>query len=214
MKLYLTRIACLLSLVLTSCVHKNQAVNQPALAPPIEDAPLPKPDIAQKDQLPPTVITPAQTNPPTVTSQTDQPKPAPRRKKPIPKPANSTTTPAQASNTSSTPNTASSSQPASVNPPLTQQAANGTPDETSAIGKLSSGEPADLRAQTVSSLNGTEHDLSTLNRKLNDQEEKTSAQIKEYIKQARTALASNDLDGAHTLATKAKLLLNELTQEQ
>ncbi len=106
------------------------------------------------------------------------------------------------------------SQPGPNTPPPTQQAANGTPDEVSAIGKLSSGEPADLRAQTVSSLNGTEHSLNTLNRKLNDQEEKTSAQIREYIKQARTALGSNDLDGAHTLATKARLLLDELKQDQ
>ncbi|WP_058185594.1 hypothetical protein [Terracidiphilus gabretensis] len=212
MKLYLTRIACLLSLVLTSCVHKNQAANQLPLAPPIEDAPLPKPDVAQKDQLPPTVVTPAQPEQPATASQTDQPKPPPRRKKPVPKPANGTSS--QASNSSSAPGATSPSQPAPNSPPPTLQAANGTPDETSAIGKLSSGEPADLRAQTVSSLNGTEHGLNTLNRKLSDTEEKTSAQIKEYIKQARTALASNDLDGANTLATKAQLLLNELKQDQ
>lgn len=178
-------------------------MNQPPLAPPIEDTPLPRPDTVQKDQLPPPVITPAQPAQPTAASQTDQPKPPPRRKKPVPKPANGA--PSQAS---------APAQSAANTPPATQQAANGTTDETSAIGKLSSGEPADLRAQTVSSLNDTEHGLNTLNRKLNDQEEKTSSQIKEYIKQAHTALASNDLDGAHTLATKARLLLDELTQQQ
>lgn len=205
MKLYFTRTACLLSLVLTSCAHKNQAVNQPPLAPPIEDVPLSKPDIAPKEQLPAPVVT-QPVEPTTTAAQTDEPTPPPKRKKPAPKPANSTSAPASGST--------ASSQPATTTPPATQQAANGTPDETSAIGKLSSGEPADLRAQTVSSLNGTEYGLNKLNRKLNDQEEKTSAQIREYIKQARTALASNDLDGAHTLATKAQLLLNELTQEQ
>ncbi len=89
MKLYLTRIACLLSLVLTSCAHKNQAVNQPSLAPPIEDVPLTKPDTASKEQLPAPVVTKPE-QPTTPTSQTDQPKPAPKRKKPVPKPTNNT----------------------------------------------------------------------------------------------------------------------------
>jgi hypothetical protein len=209
MKRYFTRAACLfLSLVLTACAHKNQAAIQPTLAPPLDDPPLSKPDTAQKDQLPPPVVTPAQPEQPVTTAQTDEPKPPPKRKKPAPKPANST--PSQDSNT--TPGAASASQLPATTPPATQQAANGTSEETSAIGKLSSGEPADLRAETVSTLNGTEHSLNTLNRKLNDQQAKTSAQIREYIKQARTALASNDIDGANTLATKAKLLLNELTQ--
>ena len=37
-------------------------------------------------------------------------------------------------------------------------------------------------------------------------------QIKEFLKQARTALASGDVDGANTLAKKAKALLGELSQ--
>ncbi len=207
MKLHLTRYACLLSLVLTACSHKNQASRQPALAPPVEDPAPAKPDTVAADKLPPPVITPSVPVQPTTTAQTDQPKAPPKRKKPSPaKPATPTTS-AQTTTPGGTP-----SQPAPTPAPPTQQAANGTPDEVSAIGKLSSGEPADLRAQTVSSLNDTERGLNTLGRKLNDQETKTSAQIREYIKQARTALASNDLDGAHTLATKAKLLLNELSQ--
>jgi hypothetical protein len=204
MKLYLTRTACLLlSLVLASCAHKNQAANQPALAPPLDDPPVSKPDTVSKDQLLPPVVTPAQPEQPATTASTqDQPKPAPKRKKPVAKPASGTSS--QASNSNGT------SQPA---PTTTQQAANGTAPEVSAIGQLSSGEPADSRAQTVSSLTDTEHKLNTLNRKLSDQEEKTSTQIREYIKQAKTALDSNDLDGANNLATKAKLLLNELTQQ-
>jgi hypothetical protein len=208
MKLYLTRAACLfLSLVLASCAHKNQAANQPSLAPPLDDPPVSKPDTVSKDQLPPPVVTPAQPEQPATTALTeDQPKPVPKRKKPVAKPANGT--PSQATNSNST------SQPASNTPPATQQqAANGITPEVSAIGQLSSGEPADVRAQTVSSLTDTEHKLNTLNRKLSDQEEKTSTQIREYIKQAKTALDSNDLDGANNLATKAKLLLNELTQQ-
>jgi hypothetical protein len=52
--------------------------------------------------------------------------------------------------------------------------------------------------------------LIGLNRSLNDQEQKTAAQIREFLKQAREALASGDVDGAHTLAAKAKVLLSEL----
>jgi outer membrane biosynthesis protein TonB len=204
MKLYLTRIACLLSLVLTACAHNDQAKNQPPLAPPIEDAPLPKPDTAPKD-LPPTVVT--QPKPATTanTQPQDQPKPPVKHKKPKPAPANTTQT------ASADPAKAGVSP---VTPPANQDPAN--PDETtgvSAIGKLSSGGPADAKTDTENSLNSTEHTLNGISRKLSDQEEKTKAQIQEYIKQARAALESNDLDGAKNLATKAKLLLNELTTQ-
>jgi hypothetical protein len=54
--------------------------------------------------------------------------------------------------------------------------------------------------------------LNGLTRKLSGQEQKTAAQIREYLKQAREALISGDVDGAHTLAAKAKVLLSELNQ--
>ncbi len=49
-----------------------------------------------------------------------------------------------------------------------------------------------------------------ISRQLNYQEQKTAAQIREYIKHAREALTAGDVDGASNLATKAKLLLDEL----
>ena len=198
MKHYLTHIVCLLSLAITACSHREQAQNQPPLAPPIEDTQLSKPDTAPKN-LPPPVVTPPQPKPSTSATQPqEQPKPAPRRKKPKPIPANGTTQTAEKS----------ADPPKPAAPPANQEAP-GTA-EVSAIGQLSSGGGADLRTETENTLNSTEHSLNTLNRKLSDPEEKTAAQIKEYIKQARAALTSNDLDGAKTLATKAKLLLNEL----
>jgi hypothetical protein len=45
---------------------------------------------------------------------------------------------------------------------------------------------------------------------MSDQEQKTAAHIREFLKQAREALASGDVDGARTLAAKAKVLLGEL----
>jgi hypothetical protein len=100
-----------------------------------------------------------------------------------------------------------------VKPP--QQAANTppTPDENSgvsAIGTLSSGEGSDMRRGTNDSIASTERGLNGLGRNLNAQEQKTAAQIREYLKQAREALISGDVDGASTLAAKAKVLLSEL----
>jgi len=82
----------------------------------------------------------------------------------------------------------------------------------SAIGQLTSGEPYDMRRETEASIAATERGLNGLNRNLNEPEQKTAEQIREYIKQAREALVSGDVDGAHTLAAKAKVLLGELSQ--
>jgi hypothetical protein len=98
-----------------------------------------------------------------------------------------------------------------------QQAADAPPEPAeapgvSAIGQLSSGDPADLRLETSDWIAATERGLNNLGRTLSAQEQKTAAQIKEYLRQAREALISGDLDGAHTLAAKAKVLLSELSQ--
>ena len=91
----------------------------------------------------------------------------------------------------------------------TQQAANESAP-VSAIGQLSSGDPADTRQQTDALILATERQLNGINRQLSDQDAKTAAQIREFLKQAREALTSGDIDGAHTLAIKAKVLLEEL----
>jgi len=91
----------------------------------------------------------------------------------------------------------------------TQQAAN-APPEVSAIGQISSGDSADLRRQTENSIAATERSLNNISHGLNDQEQKTAAHIREFLKQAKAALASGDVDGASTLAAKAKVLLGEL----
>jgi len=82
----------------------------------------------------------------------------------------------------------------------------------SAIGQLSSGDPTDLRRETVESIATIERGLIGINRQLSDAEQKTAVQIREYLKQAREALETGDVDGAHTLAAKAKVLLSELNQ--
>jgi len=84
------------------------------------------------------------------------------------------------------------------------------PPEVSAIGQISSGDSAELRRQTENSIAATERSLNNISRGLNDQDQKTAAHIREFLKQAKAALASGDVDGASTLAAKAKVLLGEL----
>lgn len=62
-------------------------------------------------------------------------------------------------------------------------------------------------------IDSTENGLNEIKRPLSSSEQKTAAQIRTFITHARDALKTGDLDGARTLATKAHLLLQELTQE-
>jgi outer membrane biosynthesis protein TonB len=201
MKLAAKCVAGLLPLLLSGCFfHKaNQAqVQQPALAPPIVDNPPPKPaqpvDTAQSDNLPPSVVTEPKAAPSTTTAnaQPPPPPPKPKHRKPAPQPA---------------------AKPADQTQPAPQQvASNGQGSEVSAIGQLSTGDPGDVRSETESSIAATEKGLKEIGRKLNDPEQKTADQITEFLKEARQALTSGDVDGAHTLAAKAKVLLGELTK--
>lgn len=153
---------------------------QVRLAPPIEDAPPAKP--APPSNLPPPVVTPpAPEKVPTDTATAPAPpKPAPKHRRP---------------------------------PKNTQQIAAAPapePAEVSAIGQLSSGDPSDVKRQTADSIAAIERGLNGITRTLNDQEQKTAVQIREFLKQAHEALTSGDVEGARTLSVKAKVLLAEL----
>lgn len=192
MKLPAKCVAALLPLLLSGCVHKaNQAQVQVPLAPPIEDTPPVK--TTPPTDLPPPVVTPPQTTPADTTANTQPQQPPPKPKHKKPKPADQS---------------AAGQQPGSSNQ---QVASNGSPG-VSAIGQLSTGDPADVRTQTENSIAATERSLRDIGRKLNDQEQKTADQITEFLKEARKALTTGDVDGAQTLAAKAKVLLGELTK--
>lgn len=194
MKRYVSSAVLVLPLLLSSCVHKtNTAQNQPPLAPPIEDAPMPKPDNAPANLPPPVISLPDKNTTPTAQTTTPPPAPQPPPKK---KSRKSATPPAQAP--------APGAQ-------TTEQAAN-APPEVPAGGNFSSGDPSNLKDQTQTILTETDRGLAAINRKLNDQETKTVVQIKEFLKQARDVLHTGDVEGAHTLALKAKVLLGELSQ--
>jgi len=89
---------------------------------------------------------------------------------------------------------------------------NQTPEVSALVGPLSSGDPGSYRLQTEANIASIERGLTGINRSLNDSDQKTADQIREFLKQARTALASGDVDGAHNLAAKAQVLLAALAQ--
>jgi len=175
-------VAWLLPLLLAGCVHKTDTSQTQPLAPPIEDAPLQKPSKAPAN-LPPPVITVPQTPQPVVIAPPEEPPKPPVKHKKQPK------------------------------KDTTEQAAVPAENpEVSAIGQLSTGAASDLKRQTLSSIDTTEHGLNGINRTLSDPEQKTAALIREDLKQARAALDSGDVDGARTLVAKARVLLAELSQ--
>jgi len=184
MKLHVRGVWLLPLLLLAGCFHFHKTnQNQAApLAPAIEVTPPPLSIPAPAELPPPAAPLPSQT-PTTVTQE--KPKTPIRHRKAAPAPP-----------------------PAANN---TQQASAGSPS-VSAIGQLSSGEPSDLRYQTQNSIEATENGLKAINRELSDPEKKTADHIREFLKQAKAALTSGDVDGAATLAAKAKVLLGELSK--
>ena len=189
MKLRARNVVWLMPFLLTACFHKTHSSKSPYYAPPLSDVPKPSPTLVQ---LPPSaMIIPSQPLATGAGSELQQSrKRRPRFHKPVSKNLQ------QAAN--GEPQPTSAPQAPTENP------------EVSAIGKLSSGDPSDLRQQAEDSITATERGLNGMGRTLNDSEQKTAAQIREFLKQARQALASGDVDGAHTLAAKAKVLLSEL----
>jgi outer membrane biosynthesis protein TonB len=194
MKLPAKCVAGLLPFLLAGCVHKNNQaqVQQPALAPPIVDSP--PPPTPKPTDLPPPVLTPPKptTTTTTATQTPPPPPPKPKHKKKAAKP--------------------DEQQPQQQPANTTEQASNGAQPAESAIGQLSTGDPADVRTQTADSIAEIEKTLKEISSKLNAQQQKTAAQIEEFLKEATKALTSGDADGAQTLAAKAKVLLGELTQ--
>ena len=167
------------------CVfHKTHPVAQTQpLAPPIVDTPPPTPAPIPADLPPPVVTVPNQATAAATTPQVETPEQPAKPKVHHRKPANKNV----------------------------EEASNGTAG-VSAIGQLSPGDPTDQQRRTNNLIISTERGLNEITRKLNDQEQKTAAQIREFLKQARAALASGDVDGANTLALKAKVLLGEISK--
>ncbi len=180
------RAAWLLPFLLTGCFHlpfhKNQQAQPPPLAPPIEIPPTL--ELASVELPTDLLLIPGEP----IYNMREEPQPI---KPPV-----------------------RHRRPANPNPEEDANAPEAAPipaPGVSALGQLSSGDPTNLRQQTQDSIAAIERALNSINRPLSDSELKSANHIREFLKQARAALASGDVEGAHTLAAKAQVLLNELT---
>jgi ElaB/YqjD/DUF883 family membrane-anchored ribosome-binding protein len=106
---------------------------------------------------------------------------------------------------------------AAKKPPKTVVQAEKTEPATS-IGQISPGPtPADAahsQASTDQLLQSAETNLNSITRQLSKDEEAMRTQIKEFIKQSRTATTENDPARAHNLAVKARLLSDDLVKQR
>lgn len=152
---------------------------------------------------------------PPPSAQNVPPLPPPTTKK-VHKPKRPATKPAD---TAQAPAGGGASQPSAPAPPASAQA---TPPQTAAaagtpspIGQLTTGDSATgekAKHETVDLISATDQGLSGIKRSLSTEERVTATQIRTFLKQAQQALENGDTDGAHGLALKAKLLLDELTK--
>jgi hypothetical protein len=190
MKLQAMNVVWLLPLVLTGCFDRPHPQPDQQFAPPVSTVPKPA---AVHPELPEsaTVIPSEPLDTDTDAILDEAARPVVRHKRPVAK------APAEG---------ADNAQPAPGN---TQQAESES-SEVPAIGTLSSGDPSDMRSETQVWITETERGLKGIGRSLNGEEQKTVSQIREYLKEARLALNTGDVEGAHTLAAKAKALLTEL----
>jgi hypothetical protein len=96
-----------------------------------------------------------------------------------------------------------------------QEASAGQPPAASPIGQLSSSSDSSSALNPVrihQEIEATENGLKGIKRELSSDEKQTAAQIQTFLEKAKKALDENDLDGANTLLTKAKVLLQELAK--
>lgn len=190
--------------LLSGCAHKPKATPPSAAQAPA----LPVSTLA-RDTPPPDMPPPKlpQIGPPNATSVASHPNPKPQ--KPGRRKLRHMTIEASGSE-----QTAQTAAPPPKGPQPTEQASSAELGEISPIGQLSAaGESMNTprRNQILDDINSTEKGLNEIKRPLTEEEQTTAAQIRTFLTKARDSIKQEDLDGAHTLVTKAKVLLAELT---
>lgn len=190
--------------LIAGCKHKTQAAPpQAAQAPNYPPSPITK-------DTPLPQVPPPETRQVGLAQEAEQPPPPKPRQKTThhkPKPADQTTVQAA----KDTPPATTQQEPAT-----TQKASAGEPPEMSPIGQLSAtggaGGSLPRRHDIQDQITLTENGLKDINikRTLTSEEQVTATQIRTFLTKAQQALDQDDLDGANTLVTKAKVLLAEL----
>jgi hypothetical protein len=201
--------------ICTGCLHHKTSPAPQAQAPPLQTGKgTLSPQTTAQQQQEKTDTPLASPLPPPSAQNVPLPPPPPKKVRHTPKPP--ATKPADTAQTAtsggaSQPSASGSQATAQATPPLAPATA-GTP---SPIGQLTTGDSAmgeKAKRETADLIGGTEQGLNGIKRALSTEEKVTAAQIRTFLKQAQQALDNGDTDGAHTLATKAKLLLDELTK--
>ena len=169
-----------LTVGLGGCRHKTQVAILPAVLTPVALEDIPEPD-----PLP--MVEVQQTSLPPVPAVASAGKPRRERKKPAPK----ATVPEPV-------------QIASAAPPP-------SPEET-AIGALTAGGEANpqTKQEAEDLITSSEKRLNALPTQKAEDEKAQVNKVKNFLKDAQDALKTGDAEGAKTLATKAKLLLDDL----
>ena len=208
------RSLCVLTAILcTGCSHKNPVTPQQAQAPPLQTGKgtLESPKTTQQAEKTDTPLA-SPLPPPSAQSVPLPPPPPPKKVRRVKKPKPADTPPATAGAPAAASNSQAGAAPATAqvtSPPQLQPAAT----SNSAIGQLTTGDSASgekTKHETADLIGATQQGLSTIKRALSKEEKATAGQIHNYLTQAQLALDNGDADGAHLLATKAKVLLNEL----
>jgi outer membrane biosynthesis protein TonB len=202
----------LVAILCTGCSHKNPVTPQQAQAPPLQTGKgtLEPPKTTQQAEKTDTPL--ASPLPPPSAQSVPLPPPTPKkvRKPKKPKPADTPQVTAAGPAASQNSQASAGSTTAQATPPAQQQTA---PTSNSSIGQLTTGDSASgerTKHETADLIGATQQGLSGLKRALSNEEKATAGQIHNYLKQAEQALENGDADGAHLLATKAKVLLDEL----
>lgn len=98
-------------------------------------------------------------------------------------------------------------------PPQTQPAeVDAPPTEAAAIGELSTGGASNPRSQQEAAemIASIEKRLNGLSAQVAEEQKSQISKVKNFEKQAQDALGSGDVEGAKTLATKARLILDDI----
>ena len=209
----LRSLCVLLPILCAGCSHKNPVTPQQAQAPPLQTGKgtLAPPKTTQQAEKTDTPL--ASPLPPPSAQSVPLPPPTPKKVRKPKKPKPADTPPATAGAPAASPNSQAGAAPAAtaqVTPPPQLQTA---PAGNSAIGQLTTGDSASgerTKHETADLIGSTQQGLSGIKRSLSNEEKATAGQIHNYLKQAQQALENGDADGAHLLATKAKVLLDEL----
>jgi ribosomal protein S20 len=165
---------------LGGCRHRTQVATLPPVLAPVALVEIPEPDNLPSVETPPDKLPPV----PVATNV----KPKRERKKPVPKVVAAP----------------EPTQVASAAPPP-------SPEET-AIGALTAGGEANPQTKQEASdlIASSEKRLTALSTQKAEEEKAQVSKVKNFLKDAQEALKTGDAEGAKTLATKAKLLLDDL----